>query len=83
MKTPTKDITPNLSILRKVLFWDTNFDKIDWIKYSKAVIRRVNERGNEEEMQEIIRFYGAEKVEEAIRTDMRKPYTVYALQHRK
>jgi len=59
--------TPNLSIIRKVLFWDTNFDKIDWIAKKTAVIKRVFERGNEEEIQEIIRFYGKEIVEKTIR----------------
>jgi hypothetical protein len=59
--------TPNLSIIRKVLFWDTNFDKIDWITKKTAVIKRVFERGNDEEIQEIIRFYGMEIVEKTIR----------------
>jgi hypothetical protein len=59
--------TPNLSIIRKVLFWDTNFDKIDWITKKTAVIKRVFERGNDDEIQEIIRFYGKETVEKTIR----------------
>jgi addiction module HigA family antidote len=59
--------TPNLSIIRKVLFWDTNFDKIDWIAKKTAVIKRIFERGNDEEIQEIIRFYGKEIVEKTIR----------------
>ena len=54
--------TPNLDIIRKVLFWDTNFDEIDWIKNKRAVIRRVFERGNEIEIKEIIRFYGKDNV---------------------
>jgi hypothetical protein len=49
------------------LFWDTNFDKIDWIAKKTAVIKRVFERGNEEEIQEIIRFYGKGIVEKTIR----------------
>lgn len=43
--------------IRKILFWDTNFDKINWGKYKEAVIRRVLERGNKEEVNEIKRFY--------------------------
>lgn len=54
--------TPNLSILRKSLFWDTKIENIDWDNYYRAVISRVFERGNEEEKNEIIRFYGIEKV---------------------
>jgi len=53
---------PNLSILRKALFWDTDIDKIDWQQQYKAVIERVFERGNNDEKKEIINFYGKEKV---------------------
>ena len=47
--------SPNI---RKILFWDTDFDKINWGKYKKAVIQRVLERGSKEEINEIKRFYG-------------------------
>jgi len=53
---------PDLSKLRRILFWDTDFDKIDWQHQQNAIIQRVFERGNEEEKNEIIRFYGADKV---------------------
>lgn len=48
---------PNLSVFRKALFWDTDIQKIDWIKQRKAVIQRVKERGDEIEKREIMRFY--------------------------
>lgn len=54
--------TPNLNKIRKVIFWDTTFDKIDWDKYKSAIIKRVLERGNEVEIKEIILFYGKETV---------------------
>ena len=60
-KQPT--LTPNLSIIRKVLFWDTNFEQIDWQKQKTAVIKRIFERGNDQEMNEVIRFYGKETVQ--------------------
>ena len=44
--------------IRKVLFWDTDFDKIDWGCYRNAVIERVLERGDEAEKKEIARYYG-------------------------
>lgn len=44
--------------IRKSLFWDSDFNKIDWEKYKKAVITRVWERGNQSEKEEIARFYG-------------------------
>lgn len=43
--------------VRKSLFWDTDFETINWIKYKNAVIRRVLERGNNDEIKEISRFY--------------------------
>jgi len=54
---------PDFSILRKNLFWDTDIHFIDWDKHYKAIIRRVFERGNSPEKEEIVRFYGPEKVE--------------------
>jgi len=53
---------PDLSKIRPVLFWDTEFEKIDWILQKPAVIKRVFERGNEEEKNEILRFYGVDEV---------------------
>lgn len=69
--------TPNLTLLRKSLFWDTNITLIDWDKHYKAVIKRIFERGNEEEKQELIHFYGAEKIRTALSTPTGKPYTIY------
>lgn len=46
--------TPNI---RKSLFWDADFDKINWAEHKKAVINRVMERGNKAEIKEIRRFY--------------------------
>lgn len=54
--------TPNLANIRPVVFWDAIFVKIDWIRAEKWIIQRVFERGNELEKQEIIAFYGREKV---------------------
>lgn len=60
---------PDLSILRKALFWDTDINKIDWQKQHRAVIQRVFERGNDEEKKEIISFYGEKKVKAVMNTD--------------
>ena len=49
---------PDLSKLRRVLFWDTDINSINWEKNKTSIIMRIFERGNEQEMQEIIRFYG-------------------------
>lgn len=60
--------TPNLTNIRKVIFWDTTFDKIDWEKNKKAVIKRVLERGNKTEINEIIAFYGKEAISNEIKS---------------
>ncbi len=62
---------PNLSLIRPALFWDTSITKIDWEKQKRSVIKRVFERGNEQEKEEIIRFYGKQTIEE-IYPDTRK-----------
>lgn len=54
--------TPNLNNIRKILFWDTTFDKIDWNKNKRAIIKRVLERGNDKEINEIIAFYDKDTV---------------------
>ncbi|MCJ8210343.1 helix-turn-helix domain-containing protein [Mucilaginibacter sp. RS28] len=59
---------PDFSRIRKILFWDTDFDKINWQQQKNAVIRRVLERGNEEEKQEIKRYYGVESINAVIET---------------
>lgn len=65
---------PNLSRLRKALFWDTDISHIDWERQYKAVIRRVFERGNETEKKEMMRFYGADKIQSVLEdADVRKP----------
>ena len=61
-------ITPNTDNLRKVLFWDTNFEKIDWHKNRKAVIKSVLERGNQIEINEIISFYGRKTISKEIKS---------------
>ncbi len=43
--------------IRQSLFWDTDFNTIDWGRHKRAVIARVLERGNEAEKKEIARFY--------------------------
>lgn len=44
--------------IRRILFWDVDFDKINWGRRKNFVISRVLERGTDEEKAEIARFYG-------------------------
>jgi antitoxin HigA-1 len=55
---------PDFSRIRRGLFWDTDINKIDWQVQRRAVIERILERGNDEEKDEIKRFYGESAVQE-------------------
>ena len=48
---------PDLTKIRPILFWDTDIDKIQWQKEKESVIKRVSDRGNEQEKEEIRKFY--------------------------
>lgn len=74
---------PDLSKLRKALFWDTDMGKIDWLRQYKAVIKRVFERGDKTEKQEIIDFYGNEKVASVIGSNITSDDRLLLLQNSK
>jgi len=57
---------PDLSKLRRGLFWDTDMKKIDWHRQRRAVIQRVFERGNNDEKAEITRFYRDSEINQFI-----------------
>ena len=65
----------DLPKINKAIFWDTDMEKMDWIRYRKAIIQRVFERGNSNEINEIIRFYGKEEVIVTIQTAHSLLYT--------
>ena len=66
--------TPQLSLFRKSLFWDTDFNKLNWKQQYKAIIKRIFERGNDKEKKELIRFYGKKKVQEVLGQTSPDPY---------
>lgn len=53
-------------IFNKSIFWDVDFLTLDLLKYSKWVIVRVFERGDVEDIRQCRRYYGDEKVKEAL-----------------
>jgi hypothetical protein len=54
--------------LRKTLFWDTDYNSIDYEKHARFVIERVLTRGNWNDWQELKKYYGLKKIkEEAVR----------------
>ncbi len=77
-KKKLKPLTPNLSLIRKSVFWDTDISQIDWQRQKNAVIRRIMERGNELEIKEIKQFYGAAIFQAALKNSPRAPYTLHA-----
>lgn len=68
--------SPDLSLIRNSLFWDTDVQNINWNKQARAVIERIFEKGNDDEKNEITRFYGTAKVNQTIRTIRRKPMSL-------
>jgi hypothetical protein len=60
---------PDFEKLRRILFWDTKMENIDWDKQKNAVIKRVFERGNEIEKKEIVRLYGLKYVNKILENE--------------
>ena len=55
---------PNIAILTKTTFWDVDLNNVDWPNCADWAIRRVLEYGTTDEIKELARFYGADKVRE-------------------
>ena len=53
-------------ILHKRIFWDTDFDKIDYTKSYRSVIERVFERGDVEDIRQVRRYYGDMKIKQVL-----------------
>jgi len=53
-------------IFNKTIFWDVEFEKLDYDKYANWTIERVFERGDVEDIRQCRRYYGDEKVREAL-----------------
>lgn len=49
-------------ILHKRIFWDVNFETIDYDAKADFVIERVFERGDVDDIRQCRRYYGDEKV---------------------
>ena len=53
-------------VFNKRLFWDVNFEAIDYDKKASFVIERVFERGDVDDIRQCRRYYGDEKVTEVL-----------------
>jgi plasmid maintenance system antidote protein VapI len=66
LKKKQHKLHPDFTKLRRILFWDTKMENLDWETQKNFIIKRVFERGNDIEKNEIIRFYGIEAVNVAL-----------------
>lgn len=59
MMKPIKNQKP---VLSNFLFWDTEIAKLDFNKYADFIIIRVLERGQDNDIAELLNYYGNNKV---------------------
>lgn len=52
--------------LDKSLFWDVEYDTVNFDQYSQFIINRVLLRGNLKDWQEIKMYYGTDKIKQEI-----------------
>lgn len=66
--------------VHRMFFWEYDIEATDFDKAYRSVIGRIIERGGQEEIDEIVRFYGYKKVLNTIRN---KIYFLpnYAIDH--
>jgi hypothetical protein len=53
-------------IFNKRIFWDVNFEDLDYELRSNFVIERVFERGDVDDIRQCRRYYGDERVSQAL-----------------
>jgi hypothetical protein len=71
MQLFTEPLAAGKPNLYKGLFWDFNYEQINWQKSYLTVMERVMERGTDDEWQELINFYGKEKVVRALKNEIK------------
>jgi len=69
--------SPDKPALTKRLFWEFVYETIDWQKAYCTVIERVLDRGSDEEWEEMLRFYGKDKVLQVLKFE-----STYLMDHR-
>lgn len=66
----TKNDNRSVPNLDPKYFWEYDFDEMDWDEAYKMVIGRIVERGMQEDADELVRFYGYDKVIKALREEI-------------
>ena len=59
-------LNTHLPAFNKRIFWDVNFEALDYANKSNFVIERVFERGDVEDIRQCRRYYGDEKITEIL-----------------
>lgn len=67
LKRTQHKLHPDFTKLRPILFWDTKMENIDWQRQKNSIIKRIFERGNEIEKNEIIPFYEIEYINKILK----------------
>ncbi len=57
-----KKSIPGRPNIRTVLWWDWDYEKMDFRKAHRSIIALIIERGTADEYAEMVRFYGIEQV---------------------
>ncbi len=74
MHTETSNKRPNIS---KRAFWDIDYEAIDWNSNSQYLIIRVIERGKLQDIINLLKYYGKEKVKNELLTASKLPQRTY------
>ncbi len=53
-------------VFEERIFWDVDFENLDYDKYFRYVIERVFERGDVQDIRNCRRYYGDEKVSQVL-----------------
>ena len=56
--------------LPRVLFWDFDYDKLDWRRSYKTIIERVLDKGSMADWEVLLKFYGRDFVIDALKKDI-------------
>lgn len=53
-------------VFHRRIFWDVNFDNLDYDAKARFVIERVFERGDVEDIRQCRRYYGDDRIKETL-----------------
>ena len=76
LTAPTSKKPNSKPDLPKWLFWEYDYNTIDWQAGYNIVIERVLDRGTDLELDELIRFYGRDKVVHVLQWE-----SIYLMDH--